>query len=203
MKRRWPTIEAFEGAAEDLGCDVAAVQAVADVEAGQQGAFIVTDKGDEVPVILYERHYFHRLTGGQFDGAKAPGLKLEWAQLSLKGAGGYGPVRIQHQKLEAAAKLDREAALKSCSWGLFQIMGANHAAAGHPTIQSFVNGMYRDVDAHLFAFTRFILHDPRLLAAIRARDWAAFARGYNGPHFAANRYDAKMAAAWEQRSGAA
>jgi hypothetical protein len=35
-----------------------------------------------------------------------------------------------------------------------------------------------------------------LMPAIRARNWAAFARGYNGPAYAKNRYDQKLAVAY-------
>jgi hypothetical protein len=38
--------------------------------------------------------------------------------------------------------------------------------------------------------------------ALRQRDWAAFARGYNGPGYRANRYDAKLAQAFARHSSA-
>jgi hypothetical protein len=36
----------------------------------------------------------------------------------------------------------------------------------------------------------------RLDGALRARNWPSFARGYNGPAYAQNAYDKKMAAAY-------
>jgi hypothetical protein len=49
--------------------------------------------------------------------------------------------------------------------------------------------------AHLVAFVSFILAN-RLDGALRARNWPSFARGYNGPAYAQNAYDKKMAAAY-------
>ena len=55
-------------------------------------------------------------------------------------------------------------------------------------------------DRHLQAFCAFVT--ARGLAdALARRDWAAFARGYNGPAYAANRYDARLAQAYAAASG--
>lgn len=199
MKQDYPTPEDFIFAAWLLKCEPEAIQAVAEVEAGPYGAFLQDEEG-EPPVILYERHYFHRLTAGRHGGMRAD-LGIEFQKknqdiLSLAKPGGYGPVSIQHDKLKAAAVLNRDAALKSCSWGLFQIMGANHVAAGYPDIQRFVNAMYRSVQDHLRAFTMFIRHDSRLVDSIRSRDWLGFARVYNGPR--QNGYDKKMEGAYKR-----
>jgi hypothetical protein len=39
-----------------------------------------------------------------------------------------------------------------------------------------------------------------LAAALRRHDWHAFARGYNGPAYARNAYDAKMAEAYARHA---
>lgn len=193
-KADFPSDEAFKHAAVRLCCEEAAIRAVAAVEAGPEGAFL--DTGE--PVILFERHIFHRLTGGKYDGATAPNVPGAAAVISKRRPGGYGRYSDQHPRLQGAAALDREAALKSASWGLFQILGVNHAQAGHGTIQSFVNAMYRSVDDHLSAFVSFILKDERLVMALRTKKWADFARIYNGPNYAKNRYDVKMREAFSE-----
>jgi hypothetical protein len=172
---------------------------VAQVEAGPQGAFL--DTGE--PVLLYERHVFHRATSGRFDGELVTGLPTEQAILSSPVPGGYGPSSIQHRKLQAAVVLNRDAALRSCSWGLFQIMGVNHVQAGFPRLQDFVSAMYRSADDHLRAFVMFIRHDWRLVDALRERDWVGFAGTYNGPQFMKNQYDSRMASAYATWSAAA
>jgi hypothetical protein len=195
-----PTVEAYAGAAWLLRCEVRAVMAVAIVEAGAEGAFLPTGE----PVILFERHHFDRLTYGRFTGATVPGTTTEpWRVIAARTTGGYGPYSAQHRRLQAAVALDRDAALKSASWGLFQIMGSNHAACGFPELQRFVTAMYRSADDHLRAFVQFIRHDGRLVDAIRARDWSGFARVYNGPKFAKHGYDRKLAAAYDKLPTAA
>ena len=57
--------------------------------------------------------------------------------------------------------------------------------------------------AHLDAFVNFIKAN-KLDGTLRAKNWAAFARGYNGPGYAQNAYDKKMAEAyarWKTRGG--
>lgn len=192
-----PSADSFAGAAWLLDCDVAAIKAVAEVESGPEGAFLASGE----PVILYERHLFHRLTVGKYDREWVPDLESDVARLSAPTPGGYGSVSIQHKKLAAAAKFNREAALKACSWGLFQILGLNYEQAGYPDVQRFVTAMYRSADDHLRAFAMFILHDPRLLEAIQDRHWSAFAGAYNGPNFQKNQYDVKLAIAYRKHGG--
>ncbi len=202
-KADFPSAEDFQAAAWLLKCDVAAIQAVAEVEAGPFGAFLQDEPG-QPPVILFEPHIFHRLTKGKFAGRKCPGAPTDarWAVLSYPSwrPGWYGPGSVQHRRLHAAVQLSRSAALMSASWGLFQILGTNHAACGFPDIQRFVTAMYRSVEDHLRAFTMFIRHDKRLVDAIRSRDWATFARIYNGKSYARNKYDTRMAAAFRRLS---
>ncbi|GAB3024298.1 hypothetical protein GCM10027051_31130 [Niabella terrae] len=180
----------FKEAAALLGCDEASVRAVADVESSGDGFLIW--KGKTVPKILFERHYFSRLTSGKYDKSHPT--------ISNPVAGGYGTYSIQHDKLSEAVALDREAALQSCSFGMFQIMGANFKQAGYPDIQSFVNAMYNGVNDHLRAFCNFIKNDSRLLNAIRNKDWASFARYYNGPAYKKNNYDNKLKTAYQKYS---
>lgn len=175
----------YQAAARSLGCEEAAIRAIAKVES-PRGPF----EDDGEPSILFERHIFHRLTGGRFDSV-AP-------DLSNSKRGGYGKYSEQHPKLQRAVALDRDAALQSASWGQFQIMGFNYRQAGHATLQSFINAMYRSASAQLEALVNFIRNDHRLLSAIRTKDWASFARIYNGPAYAENEYDVKIARAYDQ-----
>jgi hypothetical protein len=139
---------------------------------------------DRRPKILFERHIFHRLTGGRFD-QKAP-------DVSAKTAGGYGLGGAhQHERLRVALALDEDAALRSASWGLGQILGENFKAAGHASPAEMVATFVSCEDAQLLAMTRFIAASG-LAPALRSRDWPAFAKRYNGPNYAKNRYDARL-----------
>lgn len=88
--------------------------------------------------------------------------------------------------------LDADAALKSASWGLGQIMGGNFAAAGYASAQAMVAAFVADESAQLAAMAAFIVHNG-LAHAVANKDWATYARGYNGPNYAENAYDTKLA----------
>lgn len=180
----------YADAASVLGVEVAAIRAIAQVEASGK-AFDESDR----PRILFERHYFHRLTGGKYS--------EEHSEISNKSSGGYGKYSSQYSKLERAYKLDPDAALRSASWGRFQIMGDNYHAAGFSSINEFVLAMARSEAEHLKAFVKFVESDKKMLAALRKKDWAAFAAAYNGPGYKMNNYDQKMKDAYDRFSGRA
>ena len=167
-------------AASLLGCEVAAIKAVVKTEVDIRGAFDSSGR----PTILFERHKFYKHTNGRF--AQSDPDICNAVQ------GGYGRFSEQYPKLDRAIMLDRPAALKSASWGAFQILGENHVQAGHATVEAFVAAMKSSVAAQLKAFVAFVRGDGRLLTALRTRNWATFARIYNGPGYAKNQYDQHM-----------
>lgn len=176
----------FEKAATTLGVEVAAIKAVAVVESRVSG-FQSTGE----PTILFERHIMARLL-------KEKGVNIYSLPSDLVNTtpGGYGKYSEQHAKLARAVEIDRDVALQSCSWGSFQIMGFHWRRLGYKSLQDFVNAMYKDEDAHLDCFVRFVQADPVLHMALKQKDWAEFARRYNGPNYAANDYDNKLAKAY-------
>jgi hypothetical protein len=178
------TEQDFADASICLGCDVAAIRAVCQVEAPKGGFF-----PDDTPVTLFEGHKFYKFTEGRY-AIQAPDLCFKtWTRAH------YGKTWSEERdRLARACEYDREAALKSASWGKFQIMGMNHAMVGFDSVQKFVNSMYESEGAQLQAFVRFVL-TAGLAPALRRHDWAGFARGYNGAGFAANAYDTKLEAA--------
>ncbi|MBO7129833.1 MAG: DUF3380 domain-containing protein [Prevotella sp.] len=48
----------------------------------------------------------------------------------------------------------------------------------------------------LLLCVRFIRGNRPMLAALQKKDWKAFARLYNGPAYAQNRYDEKLSTAY-------
>jgi len=184
--------EDFQNAATMLGCDVPTVQAVVDVEAAGKG-FDASSR----PKILFEPHRFYAVLGKgeKRQRAVAAGLAYpKWGEQPYPktSEGNY-------QRLRAAMAIDEEAALKACSWGLPQIMGENHRAAGYPSAAAMVDAFKSGEGEQLGAFARcvdaFELEDE-----LRRKDWKGFARGYNGPGYAKNSYDTKLAAAFRRRS---
>src|SRR3984957_4166910 len=161
----------FARAAKTLNVEIAAIRAVAEVEAAGAGFL-----PDGRPAILYEAHIFHKHTKGAHAAAKdRRGVSLSsprWNR-SLYGATGAA----QHNRYEDARALNRDAANKACSWGAFQILGENHKICGFETSQEFVDAMWTGASAHLDAFVNFIKAN-KLDGALRTKSWAAFARGY-------------------------
>lgn len=180
----------YAAAAQALGCQVAAIKAVAEVES-KESPFDAKNR----PTILYERHIFARATvpPGKFN-ASHPDLSAKAGY----GPGGYGTKDAQYGKLARAYALDPEAALKAPSWGKFQILGINHKDCGYASVTEFVGAMTVSEREHLRAFARFVAASSTRLKALRNLDWAEFARLYNGPEYAKFKYDQKMAAAYRK-----
>lgn len=188
----------FKNAALWLDVPIASVKAFEEVESRGEGFY-----PDGHPVILFERHIMYRRTKAKFGFTRADALVKQFPDLINPKAGGYGKSSEQPGRLDRAAKLiDRECALESASWGLFQVMGFHWQALGYPTLQAFINGMYHSEGDQLEAFVRFIKTNPHIHRALKAKDWAKVAAGYNGAEYAKNKYDTKLAEAFARHSTA-
>jgi hypothetical protein len=178
----------LDAAAAELGCERAVIDAVCDVESSG-GGFLA----DRRPKILFEAHAFHTATGGRWDRTN-PNISSPTWDRSLYGASGAH----QYDRLAEAIALDRNAALESASWGRFQIMGNNYAAAGFANAEALVNAMCDREAAHLGAFIGFCRKNG-LVDALQDQDWATFARKYNGPGQVAH-YAALLGAAYDRHA---
>lgn len=179
----------IESVAKTLNCGPAVVRAICDVESAGSGFL-----ADGRPKILFEAHQFWIETKGRFGHSNIS--SPAWDR-SLYGAGGAH----QYDRLAQAIKLARQSALRSASWGLFQIMGSNFSVCGFSDVEQMVTAMMTGERAHLDAFAAFCRanHLDDELRSTPPR-FADFARGYNGSGFAANAYDVKLAAAWRKWS---
>lgn len=169
----------------EIGVGEDEIHAVLDVEAAGTGF----DKQGR-PKMLFEPHVFWRELGAgpKRDRAAAAGLAYpRWKP------GAYP--KDSYPRLAQAMAIDEDAALRSASWGLGQVMGFNAAAAGFPSARAMVLAFMDDEDQHLRAMVNFIKAN-HLDDELRRHDWKGFARGYNGPGFAKNGYDKKLAAAF-------
>lgn len=191
------TQEDFSRAAGELGVPVAAIRAVTNVESRGTGFL-----KDGRPLILFERHIMRRQLIKNDRATDAQHFSMTQPDIVNSKPGGYLGGSEEWDRLASAIDIDRTSALESASWGLFQIMGFHWQSLGYASVQAFVNAMYKDEGSQLDAFVRFINANPNLLRALKARDWTAFAKGYNGPAFEKNRYDTKLAAAYSSFSGA-
>lgn len=177
------TVADFQRAADALGCRREVIQAVAEVEAVNTG-FLASGR----VVILFEAHVFSRLTQHRFDTSHPSISSKTWNRTLYQGG------EAEYPRLELALQLDPDAALQSASWGAFQIMGFNAIKAGFANAHHMAFAMQEKEQRHLDAFVRFIRSEG-LAKTLAGSDFDAFAKGYNGPRYAENRYPQRMRAA--------
>lgn len=179
----------------DHGLERAAVLAVTEVETG--GMAYARVNGRDEPLIRFEGHYFHRLL---------PAIKRAKAVVEGLAHARAGAVRNPRSQasrwklLERARAIDRPAALESTSWGVGQVMGAHWRWLGYASIEAMVETARRDLEGQVEIMLRFI-DKAGLKPLVEARDWAGFARAYNGPAYKTNHYDEKLAKAFVRHGG--
>lgn len=145
------------------------------------------------PTILFEPHRFSRATGGKFDKSHPKISSKTWNK-KLYPASQDG----RYAQLLDAVGLDVGAGFASASYGGFQILGENFAICDAASPWAFAWRQAQTEGDQLDAFVHFVTRNG-LLPALRAGDWATFARGYNGTAYAANAYDTRLEAAYRAR----
>jgi hypothetical protein len=185
------TEDDFNWARDRIGCDIAAIKAVCDVESPRAG-FLRSGR----PTLLFESHTFSQRTHGDFDGSHPEVSQPHWVH--DYGQGGDH----QYDRMAIAMKLNLNAALESASWGRFQIMGWHWKDLGYASIQDFVAKMYSSERAQLEAFVTFVMNNAQLREAIIAKNWPLVARIYNGTG-QVPQYAAELAADYNKERGLA
>lgn len=220
--KKWKEVAAL------LECEPEVLQAIARVESGGRSAFWRLNEGGgaHVPAILYERHYFSRLTRGAFD-KEHPDIswptgyrtRTHLGQRDRKMHDGkvdeddvYAGYATSYLRLIRAYQLDKNAALQSCSWGKFQIMGSNYVMCGALNLEDFINKMCASDAGQIELLAGFVQNKPRawknqknkslgkevsLWDAVRTKNWRAIAFNYNGPEYEAHAYHTKLEQAYD------
>jgi hypothetical protein len=182
--------------AKKYDLEPAVILAIQSVESGNNGYL-----PDGRPKILFEGHIFWRMlkAAGKNPADYVKGnedILFEKSDRSkyTKGASEYA-------RLEKAEKIDRVAALKSASWGEFQIMGFNHKTVGYPDVDSFVESISQPGAGQIRAVLTF-MDNNKLLPLVRGpnKQWAKFAAAYNGAGYKKNQYDVKLQKAYDRFS---
>jgi len=189
----------FVNAAKQIGVPTAAVHAVAAVESGGRTGFDAKKR----PVLRYENHIFRHLTKAAYDRTH-PDLSAAYNSAEYKKTHRFGGIKYADEQwalLEAAFALAPEAAVQSCSWGMFQVMGENYKSGGWTSLQTFVDDMFYSASQQLRAFLGFC-RQAGLVPYLKTQQWARFAQGYNGPSYRQNHYDAELARYYAQYSRA-
>lgn len=157
---------------------------------------------DGRPTIRFEPHVFRRSLPSRLlpefdrrfrmDGAQPwlghtfrPTPRAPWMSF-------HGAQRLEWRAYEVACDIEQDAATRSISIGLAQVMGFNHALVGYATPRAMLAAMSEDVRFHLIALFDFIAgpHGARpAVVALRRGDFERFAAIYNGAgqarHYAA------------------
>lgn len=181
---------AISEAAGLLSVDERTVRAVLAVESRGSGV----DRQGRL-LILFEPHVFWRnLPEGRREQARAEGLAYPaWGTRKYP--------TDSYPIFQRAMAFDSEAACAAISMGAAQLLGENYRLCGFQSALDMYNTLRSGGEsADMRAFARFILA-RKLAPALRARQWAVFARGYNGPRYQENHYDTKLAAAYERLGG--
>jgi conserved hypothetical protein len=188
------TNEKIADIARENQIDPAALLAVKDVESNG-GGFLPTGK----PKILFEGHIFYRLLTPLLNLARLNQLCKQYPNVvypTWNRSKYFGGER-EYIRLTTAININRAAALKSASWGMFQVMGMNYAQCGCKDIEEFVDKMKSSEEDQLMLTIKFLKNNS-LLFYLNNHNWASFARSYNGPSYAANKYDTKLAQAYSK-----
>lgn len=183
-------ISEISRAAQGLDIEPAALLAVADLESG--GVAFTTIDGRKEPLIRFEAHYFdRRLSGKNRTIAREKGLAAPVAGAIPN----PGTQAARWRMLDKAAAIDAKAAYESVSWGLGQVMGAHWAWLGYASVEALVAEARSGIAGQVRLMALYI-EKAGLAKALRDHNWASFARGYNGPAYAGNAYDQKIADAY-------
>ena len=201
--KRFLTEKNLQDLADKYNLELAAVKAVNKVEAGHGGRGFWGTKAK----ILFEGHVFwRRLKARDIDPktlvkGNEDVLYAKWTTAHYKG----GP--REYERLEKAMKINKDAALESASWGMFQVMGENWEWLGYESVQEFADLMQKDENEHLKAFGRFIekkrlsRNRGTVLEALRDKNWERVAEGYNGSGFREHNYHGRLAKAYKKFKG--
>lgn len=179
----------LSGAATAIGCSILQIRAIWRVESGGRGF----DSAGR-PKILFERHKFHRFTGGRF--SPAP--------FSQSAAGGYsrdadgnGVLDAWDRLSDAIATGEVDAAFMAASWGAFQIMGEWWDELGYASPFAMACACVPGEAGHLDMLVRFIrqfeLEDEAKAITSNPDNCRRFAAAYNGKDYARGDYHRKLA----------
>lgn len=181
----------FEEVAAELGVEVAAIKAVVEIEAGRtHEGFAAPGK----PLINFDLSMFRR-----FATRRGVNLSKYSKSHSVVFASSRGSQSRAHRRLEAAKSINPHAAVEGTFWGMFQIGGFNWKKCGAESIDDFVCRMSRSERDQLEMFASFI-SSTGLVKHLKTKNWAAFARGYNGPGYTKRSYHTRMAQAYARHN---
>ncbi len=181
--------------AANFGLKFAHIKAIFVVEAGGKSGFLAEDPN--IPVTLEEGHIFYKYLKQKGRDVDAIARNYPTICYPRWTKAYYKKGKAEYERYLLAAKIDEECAMLATSWGMGQIMGFNYKAAGYTSLNMFVSAMYTSERDQLLAMCKFIKSNTKMYNALKTEDWATFAKLYNGPDYATNKYDQKLKKAFD------
>lgn len=197
IRSKYLTFDSFDTAAKSLSVLNVHIRTVCDVESN--GAGFLPDGRVK---ILFERHHFLNSIKKRLPANVVAKLQAANPDIINPTTGGYVGNEGEYARFERAAAIDEYSAIYATSFGMFQIMGFNYADAGFGDIFQFAAAMRSSETNQLLAFVNFnkVYRKGVLWTAMKNGDWVNYAFNYNGPAYAKNQYDAKLATAFRKYS---
>lgn len=177
--------EDFKTVADELGIEVAVMKAVVEIETGQK---MTGFYAPGVPVINFDMSMYNLYKKRVTDVRKAPASEMVPAGLK-------GNALKKWTQLVKYRKINQDAANMGTFWGMFQIGGFNYKRCGCESIDEMVRLMSYSELEQLELFAAFI-DNCGMVNDLRKKNWAAFARRYNGKSYAKRGYHTRMAKAY-------
>jgi len=162
------------------------------------------EQDGHTPSLLFERHKFYselqKHEPSKLKKAISLGLAIpKWSRSTQYKDQGTSAGRLA--VIAKARAVDEEVANRAASWGLGQTMGFNAERLKYENATHMVGELSRGIAEQIDALVREIKTD-HLDKYLVAKNWASFAKGYNGVGYKQNNYDTRMAAAdarWQRR----
>jgi hypothetical protein len=186
-----------------LGINTAAAAGIMQVESGGETFSPATS----LSIVRFENHVFWGRWGRthphqfdqHFDFLRPPGEDHTQGHLfRARPTDAWSTFHGNHTReravLNFAISLAGDTAYECASFGAGQTMGFNHTMVGFPTARAMAEQYDRSERAQITGIFQYI-RGAGLAAAINRRDFAAVARGYNGPAKVAEYSPAMQAAA--------
>jgi hypothetical protein len=193
-------IDAIVAAAKAQNWPASALLAVVECETSGKPF----EQDGHTPSLLFERHKFYsemqEHEPSKLKAAIAAGLAIpHWSRSTQYKDQGTSAGRLN--VIAKARAIDEEVANRAASWGLGQTMGFNAESLHYEDATEMVAELSKGIAEQVDALVREIKtnHLDRYLIA---KNWPAFAKGYNGAGYKQNNYDTRMATAdaqWARR----
>ncbi|MDO5570894.1 MAG: N-acetylmuramidase family protein [Bacteroidales bacterium] len=186
----------IDKAAQKLDIEPAILQALSEVESTKNSGFFSPGK----PIILFEGHIFWKEL--ENDGIN-PLDYLEGNEDILYKRWNkrfYRNGIKEYERFEKASKISLNAAIKSTSWGRYQIMGFNYPLCGMESLMDFFKQMCTHERNQLNLLVNFLISN-KLNDTLKKQQWDKFASLYNGSNYMLNDYANKLKKAYYRIRG--